>query len=158
MAAGARAAGRGTPKLTISLVAMMLLGAVAIFAVAYVVAGMFGRDSDGQVADLDARVVPAVEISGTPLLTVTARSVAFNTQEIVVPAGEVAQIRLDNVDAGINHNIAVYRDDQATDLIIRGKLFDGPDARDYYFEGMPAGRYHFQCDLHPAMSGIFIVE
>jgi plastocyanin len=158
MTAQAPAAGKGTPRLTLPTVAIMGLAALAIFAVAYAVAGAFGRDSDSQVTDLDARVVPAVETSGTPLLTVTARSVAFDTNEIIVQAGEVAQIRLDNFDAGINHNIAVYRDDGAMDLIIRGKLFDGPDARDIYFEGMPAGRDHFQCDLHPAMSGTFVVQ
>lgn len=158
MTAQAPVAGKGTPRLTLPTVVLMLLAAFAIFAVAYAVASAFGRSSDGQVTDLDARVVPAVEISGTPLLTVTARSVTFDTNEIIVQAGEAAQIRLDNFDAGINHNIAVYRDEAATDLIIRGKLFDGPDARDYYFEGMPAGRYHFQCDLHPAMSGTFIVQ
>jgi plastocyanin len=154
----APAAKQGTPRLTAPAVAAMLLTAVAIFAVAYAIAMVYGRDSDGQVTDLDTRVVPAVVASGTPLLTVTARAVAFDTGVIMVRAGEAAQIRLDNIDAGINHNIAVYRDDAATDLVIRGKLFDGPDVRDYFFEGMPAGAYHFQCDLHPAMSGSFIVQ
>jgi plastocyanin len=158
MTAHTSAAGPRTARLTVSTVAMMLLGAVALFAAAYGVAAVFGRDSDGQVTDLDARVVPAVAVSGAPLLTVTARNVAFDTKEIIVRAEERAQIRLDNIDAGINHNIAVYRDEAATDLLIRGKLFDGPDVRDYHFEGMTAGTYHFQCDLHPAMSGTFIVQ
>ena len=158
MTAQAPAAGKGTPKLGLPTVAIMLLAAFVLFTVAYAVAGVFGRDSDGQVTDLDARVVPAEEAFGTPLLTVTARAVAFDTNEILVQHGEVAQIRLDNIDAGINHNIAVYRDEAATDLIIRGKLFDGPDVRDYHFEGMPAGTYYFQCDLHPAMSGTFVVQ
>ncbi|MGD9893750.1 MAG: cupredoxin domain-containing protein [Dehalococcoidia bacterium] len=158
MTTQAPVAGSQSPKLTISAVTMLLLGALVIFAAAYGVAAVFGRDADDEVTDLDARVVPAMPISGTPLLTVTARAVAFDTKEITVRAGEPAQIRLDNFDAGINHNIAVYRDEEAGDLVIRGKLFDGPDVRDYVFEGMTPGTYHFQCDLHPAMSGVFIVQ
>lgn len=158
MSARTHATARRAPSLSVAVVAVMLLAAVAIFATAYAVAAVFGRDSDGKVTDLDARVVPAMEMAGTPLLTVTARGVAFDTDAITVPAGQTSQIRLDNIDAGIYHNIAVYADRAAEILVIRGKLFDGPNVRDYFFDALPAGVYYFQCDLHPAMNGAFNVE
>lgn len=150
---------RGTaPRLTLPAGALMVLGALAIFAAAYAVATVYGRDSDRKVENVDALVFPALEPSGTPLLTVVARGVAFDTDRITVPADQPAHIRLDNIDAGIHHNIAVYRDRQASDLVARGRLFDGPNVRDYRFDGFSAGSYYFQCDLHPAMNGAFIAE
>lgn len=157
MSASSRAVG-GMPRLTFSTGALMLLGALAIFAAAYAVAAVYGRDSDRQVENVDALVYPAVEASGTPLLTVTARDVAFDTREIRLTADQPAQIRVDNIDAGIYHNIAVYRDDGATELVARGTLFDGPNVRDYRFDGFSAGTYLFQCDLHPAMNGTLVAE
>jgi plastocyanin len=67
-------------------------------------------------------------------------------------------IRLENEDAGILHNVAVYQDDEATSGLVRGALFDGPRTRDYTFPALPAGSYLFQCDLHPAMRGSFVVR
>ena len=138
--------------------AVMVIAAVAVFAAAYAAGGVFGRNADGKLDGAGARVVAAVEPAGTPLLTVRTRSVAFDTQTITVPAAQPAQIRVENEDAGIFHNIAVYRDAQASNLVARGKLFDGPRTRDYRFEPFSAGAYYFQCDLHPAMSGTFIAE
>jgi plastocyanin len=135
----------------------MLAGAAALFAAAYLVGGVFGRAADDK-HDGAASTIPAREPSGTPLLTVVAQAVAFDTTSIRVPAGTAARLRLDNEDAGIDHNIAVYRDRQASDLVQRGALFDGPKTRDYVFEPFPAGAYYFQCDLHPAMNGTLLSE
>jgi plastocyanin len=146
------------PRLTWGLGALMLAAALAIFAVAYVVGGVFGRDADRKVDDAGASTVAALDPSGTPLLTVIAKGIAFDTERIAVPAGQPVQLRLDNEDAGVLHNIAVYRDDRASDLVVRGKLFDGPRERDYRFEAMPAGTYYFQCDLHPAMNGTLTAQ
>jgi plastocyanin len=146
------------PRLTVSTGAVMVLAALAIFAAAYAVATVYGHDSDRKVENVDALTFPALEPSGTPLLTVVARGVAFDTDRIAVPADQPVHIRLDNIDAGIHHNIAIYRDRQASELVARGRLFDGPTVRDYRFDGFAAGAYYFQCDLHPAMNGSFIAE
>ena len=147
-----------TPRLTLLNAALMLTAALTVFAAAYAVGGLFGRDADGKLDERVVRLVPASEPTGTPLLTVRTRNVAFDTPSIAVPAGEPALIRVENEDAGIFHNIAVYRDPQASELVVRGKLFDGPRTRDYRFEGFAAGTYYFQCDLHPAMNGTLIAE
>jgi len=145
------------PRLTLLGGALMVAAALATFAGAYAVGGLFGRAADNKL-DGGSHVVAAIEPSGTPLLTVHSRNVAFDTDTITLPAGQPAQIRLENEDAGIFHNIAVYHDAQASDLVARGALFDGPRTRDYHFAGIPAGTYYFQCDLHPAMGGTLIAK
>lgn len=153
--------GRGpadTPHLTWLSGALMVAAALAIFAAAYGVGGLFGRAADDKAKDADTRIVAAEEPSGTPDLTLRAQNVAFDAKEIIVPAGRPAVIRLDNEDAGILHNIAVYRDAQVSELVTRGKLFDGPRTRDYRFEAFEAGTYYFQCDLHPSMNGVLRSE
>lgn len=146
------------PRLTLLSGALMVAAALAVFGAAYAVGGLFGRGADSKLDGAGARAVAADEPAGTPLLTVRAKNVAFDTQAITVPADQPAQIRVENEDAGIFHNIAVYRDAQASDLVARGTLFDGPRTRDYRFAAFPAGTYYFQCDLHPAMSGTLIAE
>ena len=153
-----RPAASDTPRLTLLNGALMVAAALLVFAAAYAAGGLFGRDANGKLDGPGARAVAADEPAGTPLLTIRTKNVAFDTQTITVPAEQPAQIRVENEDAGIFHNIAVYRDAQASDLVARGKLFDGPRTRDYHFAAFPAGTYYFQCDLHPAMSGTLIAE
>lgn len=145
-------------RLTLLNSTLMLVAALATFAVAYAAGGFFGRQADDKAGASDARVVEAEAPSGTPLLTLAAANVAFDTGEIRVPADQPAHLRLDNRDAGILHNIAVYRDPQASELVARGKLFDGPEIRDYRFDSFTLGTYYFQCDLHPSMNGSLIAE
>jgi plastocyanin len=145
-----------TPRLTLPLLGLMLVAALATFGAAYGVAGLFGRDADQKASD--AHAVAAADPAGTPDLALEAKSVAFSTDTITLTANQPAVIRLDNEDAGIFHNIAVYRDAQAGDLVARGQLFDGPHTKDYRFPALPAGTYHFQCDLHPVMKGTLVVQ
>ena len=145
-----------SPRLTPVGGALLVAATLAVFVVAYAVGSLFGRAADDTLDGAGARVVAAREPSGTPLLTVRAKNVAFDTREITLPAGQPVLIRLENEDAGILHNIAVYRDPQASELVARGKLFDGPRTRDYHFEGIPVGTYYFQCDLHPSMNGTLV--
>jgi hypothetical protein len=144
-------------RLTFLNGALMALAALAVFALAYAVGGYFGREADDKV-EAGVRLVEAEPPSGTPLRALVAMNVAFDLREIRIPADQPAHLRLDNKDAGILHNIAVYRDRQASELVARGKLFDGPEVRDYRFEGFAPGTYYFQCDLHPSMNGSLIAE
>jgi hypothetical protein len=158
MASQPRPVSAGAPRLTFLNGVLMVVAALAVFGIAYAAGGFFGRQADDKVKESDARIVEAEEPAGTPLLTLTAWEVTFDTREIRVPADQPVHLRLDNRDAGILHNIAVYRDPQASELVARGKLFDGPEARDYRFDGFSPGSYYFQCDLHPAMNGTFISQ
>jgi plastocyanin len=158
MASQTRPVPAGPPRLTFLNGVLMIAAALAVFGIAYAAGGLFGRQADDKVNATDARIVEAEAPSGTPLLTLEARDVEFDTREIRVPANQPIHLRLDNKDAGILHNIAVYRDPQASLLVARGKLFDGPEARDYRFDGFSPGTYYFQCDLHPAMNGTLVSE
>lgn len=144
-----------TSRLTPRVAVLMFVAALAIFGAAYGVAGLFGRAANDTVS---ADVVAAVTPFGTPDVTLQTKNVAFNTQTITVKAGQPLHLRIENEDAGILHNIAVYADDAATVLVQRGALFDGPDERDFRFAPFPAGTYRFQCDLHPTMNGTFVVQ
>jgi len=143
-------------RLTPPRLLLMLAAAVLIFGAAYAVGGIFGRDADDKLASTEARGVPALAPSGTPLVALEARAVAFDTASLSVPAGQPVQVRIDNEDAGIFHNLAVYRDPQASDFVQRGTLFIGPAVRDYHFAAFAPGLYYFQCDLHPAMTGTLV--
>jgi plastocyanin len=146
------------PRLTFPRIALMLAGAVVLFGAAYLIGGVFGRAADDKLDGATVAVVPAISPSDAPLLTIAAKDVAFDTTSIRVPAGTAARLRVANEDAGMYHNIAVYRDPQASGIVQRGALFDGPKTRDYVFEPFTAGSYFFQCDLHPSMSGTLTVE
>ena len=158
MASQTRPVPADPPRLTVRNGVLMIVAALAVFAIAYAAGGLFGRQADDKIDETDARVVAAQEPSGTPLLTLTTWEVAFDTREIRVPADQPVHLRLDNKDAGILHNIAVYRDPRASELVVRGKLFDGPEIRDYRFDGFSPGSYYFQCDLHPTMNGILVSD
>lgn len=143
-------------RLTARAALLILVATLALFVGAYSVAGVFGRAADrgaNQVGN-----VAAVQPFGTPDLSIEAKSVTFSTDAITVAAGRPLQLRLDNQDAGILHNVAIYRDSTVTAVIQRGALFDGPTTRDYRFDAFEAGSYYFRCDLHPSMNGTFIAQ
>lgn len=158
MTAGAHAPRTNTSRLTPGRLALMVMAALAVFGIAYAAGAVFGRLADDTLPAGGIRETRAVAPSGTPARSLVARAVKFDAAEIRVPAGQPARLRLDNEDAGIFHNIAVYRTAAATDLIARGELFNGPRTRDYVFAPIAAGSYYFQCDLHPAMNGTFLVQ
>jgi plastocyanin len=90
-------------------------------------------------------------------LTVTASNLAFDTTTIELAAGEPATITFDNQDAGVQHNIAIYRDDTLAEVLFQGDLITGPDTVEYAIDPLEAGEYYFQCDVHPSMNGTVVV-
>ncbi len=90
-------------------------------------------------------------------LTVTAKSLAFDTKEIDLPAGQATTLTFDNQDAGIPHNIAIYTDDTASKALFQGEQFPGVDSRDYAIPALDPGTYYFRCDVHNTMNGSVVV-
>lgn len=101
--------------------------------------------------------------TGNTTIQVTAVGVAFNVKTITAPANTSIRVRLDNQDAGVDHNIAFYQSSTATTAPLVagsiGQTFPGPAVDDTVFTTPAAGSYFFRCDVHPStMTGTFTVQ
>lgn len=93
------------------------------------------------------------------LIGLAARDMQFNATTITVPAGSNVTINFDNQDQGVQHNFALYTNQDTTNYIYIGKNITGP-ARTAYLFTAPSkpGTYFFRCDNYPRlMKGNFVV-
>jgi plastocyanin len=81
----------------------------------------------------------------------------FNKKCLAAPAGAGFTIDFKNLDRGLPHNIAIYRDETARKMLFQGDLVDGPGVTTYNVPALPAGTWFFRCDPHPDMNGTFVV-
>lgn len=92
-------------------------------------------------------------------LEIGAESVAFNTTEIELVAGEETTVEFTNSDSSsVQHNIAIYADDSAKQDLFEGEVIPGGESITYDIPPLKKGEYYFQCDLHPSMNGTVKVE
>ena len=90
-------------------------------------------------------------------LSITAFDSKFDKSCLAAPADQPFTIEFSNLDRGIPHNVAIYEDDTATKVYFKGELLDGPGKTTYSVQGVPAGKFYFQCDPHAAeMNGTFV--
>jgi plastocyanin/uncharacterized membrane protein len=78
---------------------------------------------------------------------------AFVPDRLRLPAGEPVELAFDNRDGGVQHNVAIYRDDSAEESLFVGDLIAGPETVTYDVPALDAGEYYFRCDVHPQMDG-----
>ncbi|MFH0768224.1 MAG: cupredoxin domain-containing protein [Chloroflexota bacterium] len=99
---------------------------------------------------------PEVNIPSVTL-NISASGNAFDKSTLIVQANTRVTLVFDNKDS-VPHNVAIYTDSSATNLIFRGDIFSGPKVMNYEFT-TPAtpGTYFFRCDVHPFMMGSFVV-
>ncbi len=88
-------------------------------------------------------------------LTIQARDLAFDPDILTAPAGQPLRLVLDNRDTGIGHNLHVFQG--ATDLGQTATVV-GPAQATVELGQVAAGRYQFQCTIHPDMIGTVIVQ
>ena len=88
-----------------------------------------------------------------PDAVVVAQDMAFDADEVHIPAGHPATIVIDNRDDGVNHNIHI-EDAPEPD---RTPLEPGRSRQALTVDLQP-GEYTFVCDLHPNMEGKIIAE
>ena len=63
--------------------------------------------------------------------TVVAKDLAFDTDQIDLPAGQPTTLTFDNEDAGVPHNIAIYSDDSLSEVLFQGTQFPGIATEEY---------------------------
>lgn len=101
---------------------------------------------------------PPCEPGGTEL-AISALNLQFDTDCLAAPVGEPFTIEFDNQDAGVPHNVAIYTDQSAAEVIFQEPPFPGPET--VVYEPGPIeeeGNFFFQCDVHPTtMVGTFVV-
>lgn len=90
---------------------------------------------------------------GAPGLTIVAENIAFDTSLIELVADTPTTITMDNRDAGVQHNVAIYADDSRSEELFNGELFTGPGTIGYQIPALPPGEYYFLCIVHPNMNG-----
>jgi plastocyanin len=93
------------------------------------------------------------QVPDDPDAVVVAQDMAFDPDEVHIPAGHPATIVIDNRDDGVNHNIHV-EDAPEPD---RTPLEPGRSRQALTVDLQP-GEYTFVCDLHPNMEGKIIAE
>jgi plastocyanin len=88
---------------------------------------------------------------------ISADDLAFDVSTIEATAGEGFTINFTNNESQ-PHNVAVYTE-EGGEAIVQGEVITGPDATTQIgVEGLDAGTYYFQCDVHPEMNGTIVVS
>jgi len=82
------------------------------------------------------------------LVQLGAKDISFDHDTITLAADTDVEIRFDNNDRDIQHNITILGQDPSRP-IFRGQLVTGVATATYTFHSPPAGEYRFQCDIHP---------
>jgi plastocyanin len=99
---------------------------------------------------------PGPTVSGNQV-AVVAQQLSFDSGTLHAPAGSAFQIVFDNRDAGVPHNVSIYRDSSAADALFTGEVVTGPATVTYDVPSLPAGSYFFRCDVHPSqMTGTVV--
>ena len=99
-------------------------------------------------------------VPGATVLNIVAQNLALDPDTLSAPAATTVQVVMDNRDAGVLHNFALYVDRAYSQVIYQGDLVTGPVTHTDTFDS-PAtpGQYFFRCDVHPdTMTGVFNVN
>jgi cytochrome c oxidase subunit II len=92
-------------------------------------------------------------------LSLVAHNISWNQFCLAVPANTPFTVNINNQDAGIEHNFAIYDSFFQKTTYFTGPKVTGPATISLNPDPLPPGRYYFQCDVHgPAMSGAFVVK
>jgi plastocyanin len=90
-------------------------------------------------------------------LSLTAQNNTFDTDCLAAPPGERFTIAFENKD-GVLHNVVIHREHDGNAPLFRGEVIPGPGTAVYTVGPLPAGTYHFHCEVHPdTMMGRFVL-
>jgi len=97
-----------------------------------------------------ASAAPSSPPGSSVTLQLTAQGLKFDAVTLEAPAGTPFQIEFTNNDAGMPHNVEIFRDGVS---VWKGEIFTGVDKRTYQVPALTAGKYTFICSVHPTMKG-----
>lgn len=91
---------------------------------------------------------------GGTVVDLVAANIAFDPTSLSVPAAEPFTIAFDNRDGGVQHNVAIFgNEDRSGTALFEGELVTGAATADYRVDPLDAGTYFFVCEVHPNMTG-----
>ena len=98
-------------------------------------------------------------VAPSATLKITAQGTAWDTEKLVGIVGQELTLTYENKDAGIPHNIHIFKNKDATgDAVVQPEPAPGPETLTLKFGPLDAGDYYYQCDIHPGqMSGTLSV-
>lgn len=139
-----------------------LIALLAVTMLALAACGGDDADTNGTDSPTEATTAPpgpTPDDSPGDAIELEAENIAFDTNEITVPVATQVVIDFRNQDP-VPHNFAAYQSEDADEEIFVGDLITGPDAEITYTFDAPTepGTYFFRCDVHPEMTGDFVVE
>jgi plastocyanin len=140
---------------------VMLFVAVVTLALLMAVTGCSSSTSTTSSAAATQTTVSsgATTTSNAVTINIAAQNMAFDQSSITVKAGAQVTMIFNNKDS-MPHNVAIYNDQSAAQVIYKGEVFNGPATKTYTFTAPSTpGTYFFRCDVHPVkMTGQFIVQ
>jgi mono/diheme cytochrome c family protein/plastocyanin len=102
---------------------------------------------------------PSGPLTASTELKITAQAIAFDTDKLLGVAGKELTVTFDNKDGGIPHNIHFFKGEDATGADAGStEIAPGAVVQTLKIGPLDAGKYYYQCDVHPNMSGVLTVE
>ena len=127
-----------------------LVAALGLVAVVLVL----GACSSGAAAPASSGPPQSVDPNA---IQISAKDLKFSTAQLDAPADKPFSIAFDNQESA-PHNVAIYKDQSASQKVFAQEPFGGPKAVTYQVGPLAAGSYFFRCDVHPDMKGTLTVK
>ena len=109
------------------------------------------------VAPTTTPALTTTPVSQNVTINLVVENFTFSPGTITVPAGASVTLNFNNKDS-MPHNFALYTNSTAQTSIFIGQIVTAA-AVTYKFTAPTApGTYFFRCDVHPAMTGTFVVQ
>jgi plastocyanin len=89
---------------------------------------------------------------GSGSVSISAQTLAFDKKDLTIPADKEFKLMMDNKEA-IPHNVAILKSQGSAEVLFREAPVAGPKKQEWSVKAIPAGKYFFQCDVHPNMNG-----